>query len=1219
MSKENQPNPNLHMAETLIASYAIGRCTPAEQAAVDEHCFVCEECRTRLSILLRVSDAETNDTARHEMERLFPLGMETIAQARQTGGQLLPQSNQSGLKNLPHPSTHLLQVQSTKQRLFESLTSLFRQRSFQFSAALLLFLSITGAGYYWYSQSRSPVQNSLMAMQRSYRLSRPLEARVTGGFNYHPYERKRGGAENSDIDRDQINYAMAELTKAVASHPTAETRHALGRLYLLLGDFDKAQEQMVEALKGSPQNAKLYTDIAALFYERSKYTEKVTLLSKAVEHYDSAIKLDPQLAEAWFNRALCYEGMALYDKARLDWEKYLEIDTGSQWANEARDRLRKLKLKATNPTEGKKNIDLALQKAAESNDEAALRHLISQNFSAAQSLATGQLFDNYLDAALNQSNEQAEAGLKTIQRLGQLLAEIKNDHFVSDLVDFTSRAGPETKSAIQNLRLMLRQADKEFERSAYDSAYKLSQSAYNKAERIGDTHHTQIASLKLLRSPNIQLKSENPTSLGTELVAQAARQNHRQLLTLTHIAIANIYLSSRQIALALENSSRATEIAKELGDVEAVIRSLGFSSATYSRSGDYKRALDKNFELLSLLGEHYVSLPRKLQVYLQAGETFFLLGNYQMALNYQEEALQIAKQINKPLPLAGTNGRVGLTLWKLKRPDEAKRYLDEAISKMESTEGLATNPLLRAELYTTLGDVYLDQGKADDSILAYNRALQSTQGTNNRSYLTTIHQGLASAYLKQGKTSKAESELQIGISLIERDRRQINDTNGRSVFLTNRQDVYHEMALLQLNAKASPASAFYYAENAKSRSLLDSISQKTTTLRQDGRVVVSSLGNTRPLNLKQVQQALPLNIQLLSYTVTEKKLIIWLVTRNMVFAESVDCDLERLQQIVSSYMNDLRSRRNIEAVNSQASDLYRILISPIAAKLDRNNLLCVIPDGILHQLPFAALVSPTDDRYLIEDFSIITNPSASVMVRTAKLAAAKRSGKTERFIGVSNPSFNYKRFPELPALPSAEEEVSRILTLYPGGELLKNEQATEPALIRNLSRYSIVHIAGHILINSQSPLQSSILLAEENSQSLRGVKGHEITSDGTLQALEIYQMKLPAAKLVVLSGCQSAVGDHNRGEALSLLTQSFFAAGVPTVIASLWEVDDAASAEMMYSFHYNRRVKQQQLGEALSQALRSLAYENDSKRRHPYYWAAFILSGNGLDNNAGLN
>lgn len=1212
---ENQSELMLHPAETLIAAYAIGRCSAEEQAKIDEHCFVCEDCRTRLSILLRVSATDASDIERQQLERLFPLGMETIAQARQIGGLSV---NQTNVKNRPSALNHPLASPIKTASIFDSSIKRFGQKRSHIAIAVVVIVAIAGVFAYQYVQRRSPVQNSLMAMQRSYKSNRPLEARVTGGFDYHPYEPKRGNNDSADIDRDQINYALAELTNAVALHPNSETRHALGRLYLLLGEFDKAEFQMVEALRDSPKNAKLYTDLAALYYEKSKYTDTVTLLSKAVEHYDAAIKIEPNLAEAWFNRALCKEGLALKDQAAQDWEKYLEIDGKSPWASEARTRLKKLKLKAVNSGYGKKEIDGALQKAAEANNEEDLRQLVGKNFAAAEQFSTGEIFDNYLSAALAQNDQLAESYLVKIRRVGRSLAEAKGDHSVSDLADFASRASPEVKNNLQSVRLMLRQADKEFERSSQD-AFKLSLSAYQLAEQIGDQYHTEIAFLKLLRIPNLPAKYGQLTTKATQLVSQTERNHHLQLQAQTHIAIANVYLGLRQNTLALENSLRATEIAKKLGDTDLAINSIRFSSGAYARSGDYERALEKNFEVLSLLRDQPISPLRRLQAYHQVGETFFILGNYPMALAYQQEALQIAIAQDKPLPLAGTKGRVGLTLWKLGRNDEAKPYLDDAISKMKLVEDQATGQLLQTELYTTLGDVFLDQGKTDESILAYNQAKGSLQDTNNRVYLSAIHQGLAAAYLKQGKSAKAESELQTSISLVERDRKQIGDIGGRSAFLASRQNIYQEMIDFQYNVKHSPTAAFNFAENAKSRNLLDTLSQKTSVKWRDGRIVLSLAGNAQPLTLKQVQYSLPHNLQLLSYTITEKKLLIWLVTNKDVSTVSVEISAEQLQKLVSAYFSALRSRRDIDVVNRQASELYRLLILPLTDKLDQNRLLCVVPDGVLYQLPFGALFSPVSNRYLIEDFSITLNPSASVLIGTSKLAAAKRGNNAENLIGVGNPRFSYKRFPGLPTLPSSEEEITRIRPLYSQSEFLNNENATETALIQSIGQHEIVHIATHILVNGQLPLQSSILLAEESPQSSKPNPHSELALDGTLQALEIYQLKLPRTKLVILSGCQSAVGDYTRGEALSLLAQSFFAAKVPAVIASLWEVDDAASAEIMYSFHYNHRVKHQGFADALSAALRSRIYGTDIKQRHPYYWAAYLLSGSGLDNSAGLN
>jgi len=1212
--KDSYPSSIGHPAETLIAAYAIGRCSPTEQAEIDEHCFTCEKCRTRLSVLLRVCAADGNEIERQQLERLFPLGMETIAQARQDGGHL---NNQSIAKDRPASPAQPPQTSSEGRGFFDMLAGFIRLRSYQL-VGVALVIAVAGGGYYWYARTHSPVQNSLVAVNRSYPSSRPLEARVTGGFEWRAYERKRGNADNPDIDRDQINYALAELTRTVASNPTSETRHALGRLYLLLGKFDEAEDQMIRALNDTKQDASLHTDLAALYYERSKYADPVPLLTKAVEHYNEAIAISPKLAEAWFNRALCYEEMKLFDKAEKDWNQYLNIDSNSHWAKEARDRLNKLRTRATQSTDKTKNAKLALEKAAESNDEAAFRQLVNQNFVAIKQFSTGPLFDNYLSAAIEGNNPAAEAQLKTLRLIGHLTSEIKKDEYLNDLADFASRASPEVKSAMQSVRLMLRQADSEFDRSSHDAAFKLYQSAYQAAERIGDQEHAETAAVNLLRYYTLRAKTQEIATLGNQIIAQSERRQHRQIQAKVHSSLANAYLASQQSTLSLENSLRAAEIAKELGDVPTTIISLRYASAAYSRTSDYEHALGKDFEVLSMLRDQPVS-RLTFAAYQQTGETFFLLGNYQMSLSYQQEALQSALALNDPFFLAGNASRLGLTSWKLGRYDEATNYLNDAMSRTKLVSDQTSRQLLNVELYPTLGDVYLGQGNTEESIAFYQRALQTIKTTNTRVYLSAIHQGLAAAYLAQGKISKAEAELRISISLAERDRQQIKDASGRSAFLASRQNVYRSMIDLQFNNKQAPLAAFDYAEIAKGRSLLDTLSGKAATTLNDGRIVLSLSGNARPLTLKQVQNALPQNEQLLSYSVTEKNILIWLITPKEVFTASVAYDYDRLQKSVSGYLQTLRSRRDIETLNRQSAELYQLLIAPVAAKLDHNRPLCVVPDGTLYQLPFAAIFSPLTNRYLVEDFSISTAPSASVLIRTAKLAAMKRRNTAESFIGVSNPRFDNHLYSGLPALPSAEEEVTRARSLYQQNESFSRENATESELIRRLGNYEIAHIASHILINEQSPLLSSILLAVEKAPETKERTSAGITTDGTLQAQEIYQLKFPRTKLVILSGCRSALGDYTRGEALGALAQSFFAAGVPAVIASLWEVDDESSAEIMYSFHLNHRVKHQSFVESLSQAQRSLIYSADLKRRHPYYWAAFLLSGDGQSNDARLN
>src|SRR5258706_13193728 len=122
--------------------------------------------------------------------------------------------------------------------------------------------------------------------------------------------------------------------------------------------------------------------------------------------------------------------------------------------------------------------------------------------------------------------------------------------------------------------------------------------------------------------------------------------------------------------------------------------------------------------------------------------------------------------------------------------------------------------------------------------------------------------------------------------------------------------------------------AFNYAETGKGRGLLDTLSGKASTNYKDGQVTLTISGNTLPLTLSQVQHALPQNEQLLSYFIAEKRIMIWLVTSDGMLSASMDYNTNQLQKSIIDYLADIRSRRDINLINRQPSDLYRLLIAP---------------------------------------------------------------------------------------------------------------------------------------------------------------------------------------------------------------------------------------------------------------------------------------------------
>lgn len=1215
---EDPPNQFYHPPEALLAAYTLGQCPPTEQTEIDEHCFACEQCRARLTILMRVCVMEKSGGERQRLEQIFPLSLEALTRASY-------QTEEDELSEVPKRYSYIKShTQSASPSPWRKLwAGGARQGGYWIPALAMLLAFVAGSAYYW-STLHSPVNNGLMAMRRSYHNSRPLEARVTGGFNYQPYERQRGEAEMLGIDRDQLNYALAELTRAVALQPTGEARHALGRLYLLMGDFKQAEEQLTLALNGLTHNAKLHSDLATIYYERSKYAEPLPLLSKAVDHYRAALEIEPRLAEAWFNLALCYEQMALFRESCASWERYLEIDAQSPWATEARAHLQRLNARASQE-ESQRNVQMALQNNATANDQAALRQLVGEHYATVKQVATEQLLDEYLKAALTDDTVTASARLQTLRWIGQLAAEGKGDRFIADAVDFAARASPAVKQRLQDLRLALRQADQEFARSSYDAAFKLYSQALQAAESIGDQCHAETAALRLTYHYALRADFASLYKVGNKLLADAARLHHRQMQAKTLLELANAYHRSLQMSTGLEYCLRAAEIALELHDIETAVTSLRFAGTVYTRMGDYERAIEKNFAAIAQIRDNKVNTSHAILSYHQLAETLFQMGNYLRALDYQLEMQASAMKSNNPILMAGVAGRLALTYWKLNRKQEAKRLLDEALAYSEKISDLSMRALLQADLYTTLGDFLVNQDQTDNNnssnaIVAYQNALKTTRKINSRIYLSAIRQGLATAYLAQDRIAEAEAELKLSVLLAERDRQQIKDARSRSLLLASRQNVYRTMTDFQFTIKQDLIQAFNYAEIAKSRDLLDALSDHDKPQANAAQSQHLPISNALPLKLQQVQQALPEGAQVVAYAVTEQRLFIWLIKRQEFTATSVEISADRLQQLTTGYLKDLRARQSIELVNRRAGELYQLLITPIVAKLNQGQLLCVIPDGVLSQLPFPALVAPEQQRYLIEDFPLEVNPSASVLVKTLTLsrrqAYTSQPASKESFLGLSNPRFSYERFPNLPALPAADEEVSKARSFYMQAQTISREQATESALVRQMPNHRLVHLATHILINAEAPSLSTIVLAGEPTRNGLPQVG---SFDGALQAHEISRLRLPNTQLVILSGCRSAVGDYRRGEALSALTQGFLSAGVPAVIASLWDVDDDSTAALMQAFHYQHRVEQKSFSVALCEAQRTMIKAAEAKQQHPYYWSAFALWGNGAPGGGQLN
>jgi len=351
--------------------------------------------------------------------------------------------------------------------------------------------------------------------------------------------------------------------------------------------------------------------------------------------------------------------------------------------------------------------------------------------------------------------------------------------------------------------------------------------------------------------------------------------------------------------------------------------------------------------------------------------------------------------------------------------------------------------------------------------------------------------------------------------------------------------------------------------------------------------------------------------------------------------------VDALRQIITSQPQRSTFGKQIE----YSRQLFRELIEPAGKLLAGKQKLIIAPSGVLNYLPFEVLLSSGDEKelaaagpgalpFLIRDYAIGYVPSAGVLAGLRSRPQIK-PGPRKTFLAFADPvygdetgtetnvalrgAFGQMRAWKLTRLEGSRREVEQIASLYKPDQasLLLGEQASEQNVKTDgrLSQYRYVHFATHGLVNEERPPYSGLILslptgkesAAGNAQSRNPQSpiSNPQSEDGLLQVYEVFNLKLNA-DLVVLSACDTGLGKEIKGEGLIGLTRAFLYAGTPSVMVSLWSVQDRSTADLMVRF-YQQLDRRKDKAAALRQAKLDLI--QTKRYAHPYYWAPFILIG----------
>jgi CHAT domain-containing protein len=386
------------------------------------------------------------------------------------------------------------------------------------------------------------------------------------------------------------------------------------------------------------------------------------------------------------------------------------------------------------------------------------------------------------------------------------------------------------------------------------------------------------------------------------------------------------------------------------------------------------------------------------------------------------------------------------------------------------------------------------------------------------------------------------------------------------------------------------------------RTYLDAIRLEVRAGKMSEALVLSERGRDQLLgskdgvvagDIERVREALGAGSAIISYVVADDSTYAWVIRREGVVPIRLPIDRARLDALVAA--GTLALGRSGDW-NEPARRLFDALVRPLLPAIGGATRLFVVPDGPIALVPFEGLLD--GQQLMVERAAVAFVPSVNAWRVLHDSVATRSKTPVGTAVAVGNPTVDRRLYTHLLSLPQAVREVEEIGRTFPGAVVLSGNAATKEAFQSLLPEASIVHYAGHAVANRARPLMSHLLLAGHDDQE----------GSGLLFGYEIARMNLSMTRLVVLSGCSTAVGRSDRGQPVMGLATPFLQAGVPVVVATLWDVDDMSSVRLMAAFY--RAVRGgAPVVDALRAARLELLRDDPSLRDHPEKWAGVVAIG----------
>ena len=653
--------------------------------------------------------------------------------------------------------------------------------------------------------------------------------------------------------------------------------------------------------------------------------------------------------------------------------------------------------------------------------------------------------------------------------------------------------------------------------------------------------------------------------------------------------LGNVYQSLGQYQKAIDYHQQSLEIAEKIGDQGSKARSLGNLGNAYQSLGQYQKAIDYHQQSLAIaryiglrqeegsflnnlgVAHYFLREYKKAIDYLEQtlaiareigdlkgeadslgnlGSAYLSLGQYQKAIDHHQENRAIARKIGDLQGEANSLNNLGLAYQKINQPAEAIKNLEESLNiilkirgdiSRENIAGQNRKSFLASNERTviTLAEVLIQQNQPEKAFQWLNLATTADLADYNR---------LINAKVADPDAQKALDNWNTDNQQLEGMRRQL-------------QDKFSEELAQQI--RQFEEKVYKNAENIG-----------------DKYPEIAELFESKPTDIAQLQKNIAPDTLVIQPVPLRDKVALFLVTREKLIVIQSDTKREELNKLVSEYRTQLADHKNSD-VDVTGGKLYEILIRPIESQIATSSPknIAIIASGQLRYIPFETLYDKKNKQVLLKKYPIyyLTRISTSTPPATER--------KPLQGLAFANPKPTQKE------LKGTEIEAETISKLFPGSEKYLGTNATLDIFKKQAFRFSILHLGTHGCFKRAGcpnlDMQANTILFANKEQ-------YNI-ADAALLGLK-------NTELITLSACQTAKEANADGQEISGLAYVLERAGAKSVIASLWNAEDNASAEIMTQFYQNLKN-----GMTKSEAMRQAKLSQI--KSHPYFWSPFILIG----------